>query len=56
LLGDGLKRWGYFLGQLHCQSNPLRTDNLRHPSHTTRSRNINRVPTRVFFARTTSFI
>ena len=37
-------RWGYFLGRLHCQTNPIRTDNLRHPSHTTRSRNINRVP------------
>jgi hypothetical protein len=37
-------RWGYFLEPLRSQTNPLRTDNLRDPSHTTRSRNINRVP------------
>jgi hypothetical protein len=37
-------RWGYFLEPLRSQSNPIRTDNLRDPSHTTRSRNINRVP------------
>ena len=37
-------RWGYFLEPLRSQSNPIRTDNTRDPSHTTRSRNINRVP------------
>src|SRR3989337_2261847 len=37
-------RWGYFLEPLHGRPNPIRDDNLRDPSHTTRSRNINRVP------------
>ena len=37
-------RWGYFLEQLPCQTNPIRTDKLRHPSHTTRPTNINVVP------------
>ena len=37
-------RWGYFLGPLRSTSNPIRTYNTRDPSHTTRSRNINRVP------------
>ena len=37
-------RWGYFLGQLRSQTNPIRPDNLRHPSHTTRPTNINVVP------------
>ena len=37
-------RWGYFLEPLRSHPNPIRDDNLRDPSHTTRSRNINRVP------------
>ena len=37
-------RWGYFLEPLQSRSNPIRTDNLRDPSHTTRLRNINRIP------------
>ena len=37
-------RWGYFLGQLRSPANPLRPNNTRHPSHTTRLRNINRIP------------
>src|SRR3546814_5790900 len=37
-------RWGYFLGLLRSQTNPIRNDHLRNPSHTTRSRNIIRVP------------
>jgi hypothetical protein len=37
-------RWGYFLEPLRSLFNPIRTDNTRDPSHTTRSRNINRVP------------
>ena len=37
-------RWGYFLEPLRSPSNPIRRDNSRDPSHTTRSRNINRVP------------
>ena len=37
-------RWGYFLDLLRSPFNPIRTDNSRKPSHTTRSRNINRVP------------
>ena len=37
-------RWGYFLEPLRSQSNPIRTDNLRDPSHTTRPTNINVVP------------
>ena len=36
-------REGYFLGLLHCQTNPIRNDNIRNPSHTPESRNINRV-------------
>lgn len=36
-------REGYFLGRLHCRTNPIRTDNLRHPSHTPELRNINRI-------------
>ena len=36
--------WGYFLGQLHSPSNPIRKNNLRHPSHPTRYRNINLFP------------
>src|SRR3546814_13595489 len=32
------------LGLLRSQTNPIRNDHLRNPSHTTRSRNINRVP------------
>ena len=35
---------GYFLEHLHCQTNPIRNDNLRHPSHTSRPTNINVVP------------
>src|SRR3546814_5200969 len=37
-------RWGYFLGLLRSQTNPLRPDNTRNPSHTTRYRNINLFP------------
>ena len=37
-------RRSYFLERLRSPSNPIRPDNLRNPSHTTRSRNINRVP------------
>ena len=37
-------RWGYFLEPLHCPTNPIRKDNLRDPSHTTRPTNINVVP------------
>ena len=37
-------RWGYFLEPRRGRSNPIRIDNIRDPSHTTRSRNINRVP------------
>ena len=37
-------RWGYFLGQLRSRINPIRSDNTRHPSHTTRPTNINVVP------------
>lgn len=37
-------RWGYFPGQLGCRTNPIRIDNVRHPSHTTRPTNINVVP------------
>jgi hypothetical protein len=37
-------RWGYFLEPLRSPTNPIRSNNLRDPSHTTRSRNINRVP------------
>src|SRR6185436_9862337 len=35
---------GYFLEPLRSQSNPIRTDNLRDPSHTSRPTNINVVP------------
>ena len=34
---------GYFLEPLRSLINPIRSDNLRDPSHTSRSRNINRV-------------
>ena len=37
-------RWGYFLEPLRSLPNPIREDNLRDPSHTTRLRNINRIP------------
>ena len=37
-------RWGYFLEPLRGPSNPIRRDNLRDPSHTTRPTNINVVP------------
>ena len=37
-------RWGYFLEPLRSQFNPIRTDNSRDPSHTTRPTNINVVP------------
>ena len=37
-------RWGYFLEPLRSQPNPIRTDNLRDPSHTSRPTNINVVP------------
>ena len=37
-------RRSYFLEPLRCQTNPIRTDNLRDPSHTTRPTNINVVP------------
>ena len=37
-------RWGYFLEPLQSRPNPIRTDNIRDPSHTTRLRNINRIP------------
>ena len=37
-------RWGYFLEPLHRPSNPIRRNNLRDPSHTTRPTNINVVP------------
>ena len=37
-------RWGYFLEPLHCPTNPIRSNNLRDPSHTTRPTNINVVP------------
>ena len=36
-------RRGYFLEPLRSQTNPLRTDNLRDPSHTSGLRNINRI-------------
>ena len=36
-------RWGYFLEPLRSQTNPIRSDNTRDPSHTTRLRNINRI-------------
>src|SRR3546814_551976 len=37
-------RWGYFMGLLLSQTNPLRPDKPRNPSHTTRYRNINDCP------------
>ena len=37
-------RWGYFLEPLRSQTNPIRPDNTRDPSHTTRPTNINVVP------------
>ena len=37
-------RWGYFLEHLGCLSNPIRTNNFQHPSHTTRPTNIYVVP------------
>ena len=37
-------RWGYFLDLLRSWSNPIRTNNTRKPSHTTRYRNINLFP------------
>lgn len=37
-------RWGYFPGQFRSTSNPIRTYNTHHPSHTTRPTNINVVP------------
>ena len=37
-------RRGYFLEPRRSQINPIRSDNIRDPSHTSRSRNINRVP------------
>ena len=37
-------RWGYFLEPRRSMPNPIRAYNIRDPSHTTRSRNINRVP------------
>src|SRR3546814_19054757 len=37
-------RWGYFLEPRRSPPNPLRADNIRDPSHTTRLRKINRLP------------
>ena len=37
-------RWGYFLEPLGCPTNPIRSDNLRDPSHIPRFRNINLIP------------
>jgi hypothetical protein len=37
-------RWGYFLEPLHGPTNPIRSNHLRDPSHTTRPTNINVVP------------
>ncbi len=37
-------RWGYFPGQFRSPANPLRLNHTHHPSHTTRLRNINRIP------------
>ena len=37
-------RWGYFLEPRRSQTNPIRPDNIRDPSHTTRPTNINVVP------------
>ena len=35
---------GYFLGRLHCPTNPIRSNNLQHPSLTRWPTNINVVP------------
>ena len=43
-LGYGLYWRGYFLEPLQSLTNPIRSDNLRDPSHTTRPTNINVVP------------
>ena len=37
-------RWGYFLEPRRSTANPIRPYNIRDPSHTTRLRNINRIP------------
>ena len=37
-------RWGYFLEPLQSLTNPIRSDNIRDPSHTSRPTNINVVP------------
>ena len=37
-------RRGYFPGRLGCPSNPIRMNNFRNPSHTSRPTNINVVP------------
>jgi hypothetical protein len=37
-------RWGYFQEPLRSLTNPIRSNNLRDPSHTTRPTNINVVP------------
>ena len=37
-------RWGYFLGPLRGSTNPIRSNNTRDPSLTTRPTNINVVP------------
>ena len=37
-------RWGYFPGQFRSPANPIRPNKTHHPSHTTRLRNINRIP------------
>ena len=37
-------RWGYFLEPLQSPTNPIRSNNTRDPSHTTRPTNINVVP------------
>ena len=37
-------RRGYFLEPRRSQINPIRSDNIRDPSHTSRSRNINLIP------------
>ena len=37
-------RWGYFLELRRSPSNPIRRNNIRNPSHTTRPMNINMVP------------
>ncbi len=37
-------RWCYFLGQIRSPPNPIRENNLLHPSHSTWYRNINLFP------------